>query len=161
MTARGGVNGEAGRVKDLAVASMQGSPTVLFRIGPVMIHCGVGVAERQARYDHAVCLSEAQKWLDGQWSDRRVERQQVQLFVRLVGSSLVSRVVEAECVDFREADEEGLAVFLRELTSLIFERPRRDQQMVFYGTRCVDQGDVGCRKWCEEEISIMQKRIEV
>ena len=59
MTARGGVNGEAGRVKDLAVASMQGSPTVLFRIGPVMIHCGVGVGEWEARYDHAVCLSEA------------------------------------------------------------------------------------------------------
>src|SRR4029079_16176162 len=84
MTARGGVNREAGRVKDLAVASMQGSSTVLFRIGPVMIHCGVGVAERQARYDHAVRLSEAQEWLDGQWSDCRVERHQLQMFVRVV-----------------------------------------------------------------------------
>ena len=54
MTARGGVNRETGRVKDLAVAGMQGSPTVLFRIGPVMIHCGIGVAERQARDDSAV-----------------------------------------------------------------------------------------------------------
>ena len=31
------------------------------------------------------------------------------MFVRLAGTGLVSCVVEAERVDFREADEEGLA----------------------------------------------------
>jgi hypothetical protein len=83
------------------------------------------------------------------------------MFVRMAGSGLVSRVVEAERVDFREADEEGLAVLLRELTSLIFERSRSDQQMVFHCTDFIDQGDVGCRNLCDDEIGIVRKRIDI
>jgi hypothetical protein len=52
------------------------------------------------------------------------------MFVRLAGSSLVSRIVKTESVDLGETDEECLAVFLRELTLLIFECSGDDQQVV-------------------------------
>ena len=122
------------------------------------------MAERQARYstDHVVHLSEAQKWLDRQRSECRVEPHQLQMFVRLAGTGHVSHVVEAESVNLCETDEECLAVFLRELTSLIFEGPGDDQQVVLDHGGLVEYGDVGLGNWRDEEVGIVwKKRIDL
>lgn len=80
------------------------------------------------------------------------------MFVRLAGSSLVSRVVETEAVDLGEPDEERLAVFLRELTSLILECSGDDQEVAFDHVELVQQGDVGRRNWRDEEVGIIRKK---
>ena len=163
MAARARVDGQAGCMKQFAVKGMQGSAAVLSGIGPVRIHRRKGMAKRQAWYaaDHAVHLSEAQKGLHGQRRDRGVERHQLQMFVRLAGAGYLSRVVAGEGVHLGETDEEGFAVFMGELTALIFERTGGDQEMVFEHTTCVQEGEVGRGNWCNKEILIVWKRIDL
>src|SRR5689334_19858871 len=123
MTTRGRLNGQPRHVKQATIARMQGSAAVFFRIRPITIHRRIAMAERKAWHaaDHIGQLSKAKHWFNWQRGYGCIKRQQLQMFVRLAGPGLGPRVVESEPVNLGKRDEERLAIFLRELTSLIFE----------------------------------------
>src|SRR5690349_3723852 len=119
MTPRGCINRQSRHVKQATIARMQGSAAVFLRICPITIHRRIAMAERKAWHgaDHIGQLSKAEHWFNRQRGYGCIKRQQLQMFVRLAGARLRSRIVERESVDLRERDEERLAIFLGELAS--------------------------------------------
>ena len=74
----------------------------------------------------------------------------LEMLVRLARPRYLSRVVAGEGIHLSEADEEGFTVFLRELTSLTFERIGGDQQMVLEHAEFVQEGRCGSPKLMQQ-----------
>ena len=100
---------------------MQRSSAVFLWVGPVPIHGRIGMQERQPRYKTGgtVRPGEAHQRFDR--NPRRVRIRQgndLHMFMRLAGSGNRAGVIKGQSVDFRERDQERLAILLRQLRLL-------------------------------------------